>query len=101
MVLVELQKLAGDSLVGCGNRSPSHTLLCLLVDPDICLHCLYGGFYTDLGSGQWNLMFSYLAILTKVCLVRSIEIVIVFKGMLEKAWLHEWVKQQGNECRTA
>lgn len=47
MLLVELQELAGNSLVGCGGSNPFHTLLHLLVDSDNCLRCLYGGFYTD------------------------------------------------------
>lgn len=44
-------------------------------------------------------MLRYLAVLAKVGFIGNMELFIVFKGMLEKARLHEWVKRQCNECQ--
>lgn len=41
VVPVELQKLAQGSLVGGGWQQPPQTLLCLPVNANDCLHCLY------------------------------------------------------------
>ncbi|KAF5910884.1 hypothetical protein HPG69_004975 [Diceros bicornis minor] len=90
------------SLVGGRRQRPLHTELRLLLDANKCLHRLYGGFYTDwVRGGQWNHMLDYLATLAKACFCGNIELFIFFNGALEKTWLHEWVKRQGNQRQTA